>query len=74
MLRGPEGGIAVRHTGHVGLAKLVAAYVPWRVNTHRIRTSMWYPQLVGFTRSPILVFNFWKYVDIDLGAPTVATR
>ncbi|MBW8772686.1 MAG: L-threonylcarbamoyladenylate synthase, partial [Gemmatimonadetes bacterium] len=26
MLRGPEGGIAVRHTGHAGLAKLVAAY------------------------------------------------
>ena len=26
MLRGPEGGIAVRHTGHAGLAKLVAAF------------------------------------------------
>lgn len=26
MLRGPEGGIAVRHTGHAGLARLVAAY------------------------------------------------
>lgn len=26
MLRGPEGGVAVRHTGHAGLAKLVAAY------------------------------------------------
>ncbi|MEO6067168.1 MAG: L-threonylcarbamoyladenylate synthase [Gemmatimonadota bacterium] len=25
MLRGPEGGIAVRHTGHAGLARLVAA-------------------------------------------------
>jgi ABC-type transport system substrate-binding protein len=56
------------------MSKLVAAYLPWRVNTHRIRTSMWYPQLVGFTRSPLLVFNFWKYVDIDLGAPTVASR
>ena len=56
------------------MSKLVVAYVPWRVNTHRIRTSMWYPQVVGFTRSPILTFNFWKYVDIDLGAPTVASR
>ncbi len=26
MLRGPEGGIAVRHTGHAGLARLVATY------------------------------------------------
>lgn len=26
MLRGPEGGIAVRHTGHAGLARLVAAF------------------------------------------------
>src|SRR6185503_7162796 len=48
------------------MTKLVVSYVPWRVNTHRIRTSMWYPQLVGFTRSPLLSFNFWKYVDIDL--------
>ena len=56
------------------MTKLVVSYVPWRVNTHRIRTSMWYPQLVGFTRSPLLSFNFWKYVDIDLGAPTVASR
>ena len=56
------------------MTKLVVSYVPWRVNTHRIRTSMWYPQLVGFTRSPLLSFNFWKYVDIDPGAPTVASR
>ena len=26
MLRGPEGGVAVRHTGHPDLARLVAAY------------------------------------------------
>lgn len=26
MLRGPEGGVAVRHTGHADLARLVAAY------------------------------------------------
>ena len=26
LLRGPEGGIAVRHTGHGGLARLVAAF------------------------------------------------
>ena len=56
------------------MTKLVVSYVPWRVNTHRIRTSMWYPQLVGFTRSPILTFNFWKYVDIDLARAQTASR
>jgi ABC-type transport system substrate-binding protein len=53
------------------MAKLVVSYVPWRINTHRIRTSMWYPQLTGFVRSPMLSYNFWKYVDID---PSVAAR
>ena len=47
------------------MAKIVAAYVPWRINVHRIRTSMWHAPLVGFTRHPILTYNFWKYVDID---------
>jgi ABC-type transport system substrate-binding protein len=56
------------------MTKLVVSYVPWRINTHRIRTSMWYPQLVGFTRSPILTFNFWKYVDIDPAQAQLAQR
>jgi ABC-type transport system substrate-binding protein len=47
------------------MTKLVVSYVPWRINVHRIRTSMWYPQLVGFVRSPLLSYNFWKYVDIE---------
>jgi ABC-type transport system substrate-binding protein len=56
------------------MAKLVVSYVPWRMNVHRIRTSMWYPQLVGFARSPLLTFNFWKFVDIDLAQSRVASR
>jgi ABC-type transport system substrate-binding protein len=47
------------------MTKLVVAYAPWKVNTHRIRTDMWYPQVVGYRRSPILTYNFWKYIDID---------
>ncbi|HET9579639.1 MAG TPA: ABC transporter substrate-binding protein [Usitatibacter sp.] len=47
------------------LAKIVVAYVPWKINTHRIRTDMWYPQLYGYRRHPIMTYNFWKYVDID---------
>ena len=47
------------------MTKLVVAYAPWRVNTHRLRTDMWYPQVKGYKRSPILTYNFWKYIDIE---------
>jgi ABC-type transport system substrate-binding protein len=47
------------------MTKLVVAYVPWRVNTHRIRTDMWYSPLKGYRRSPMLTYNFWKYIDIE---------
>ena len=47
------------------MAKLVIAYVPWKINVHRIRTDMWYSQLFGFRRHPIMSFNFWEFVDID---------
>ena len=41
------------------------AYAPWKVNTNRIRTDMWYSPVVGYKRSPMLTYNFWKYVDIQ---------
>jgi len=47
------------------MARLVAVYVPWKVNTHRIRTDMWYPAVIGYRKSPIAQYNFWKYIDID---------
>ena len=47
------------------MARLVVAYVPWKINTHRIRTDLWYSQVVGYRRSPIITYNFWKYIDID---------
>jgi peptide/nickel transport system substrate-binding protein len=47
------------------MTKLVIAYAPWRVNTHRIRTDMWYPDVVGYRKNPILTYNFWKYIDIQ---------
>jgi len=56
------------------MTKLVVAYEPWRINVHRIRTSMWYPQLIGFTRSPLLTFNFWSFVDIDRSRGELASR
>jgi hypothetical protein len=48
------------------MAKLVAAYVPRKTNTHRIRTDMWYPQVVGYYRQLVASTNWWKYIDIDL--------
>ena len=49
------------------LARLVIAYAPWKINTNRIRTDMWYSPVIGYRRSPILTYNFWKYIDIDSG-------
>ncbi|HLX22575.1 MAG TPA: ABC transporter substrate-binding protein [Usitatibacter sp.] len=48
-----------------GMAKLMAAYAPWKVNTHRILTDMWYPQVVGYRRPGVMSNNFWRYIDID---------
>ena len=47
------------------LAKIVAAYVPWKVNVHRILTDMWYPWVIGYRRPPVIGNHFWKYMDID---------
>lgn len=48
------------------MARLVVAYAPAKMNTHRIITDMWYPHLIGFARPPIQSQNWWKYVDIDV--------
>ena len=47
------------------MAKIVAAFVPWKVNTHRIRTDLWYPHVVGYHRTLVASTNWWKYIDID---------
>jgi hypothetical protein len=26
---------------------------------------LWYPQVIGYRRSRILNYNFWKYIDVD---------
>ncbi len=56
------------------MTKLVVAYMPWRVNTHRIRTDLWYPQVVGYRRHPIMTYNFWKYIDVQNGSSQVVSR
>jgi ABC-type transport system substrate-binding protein len=47
------------------MAKIIVAYAPLKINTHRIITDMWFPQLLGYHR-PLLQGNpFWQYLDID---------
>jgi ABC-type transport system substrate-binding protein len=53
------------------LARLVVAYAPAKLQTHRLLTDMWYPWVLGYRRPPMLGNQFWKYVDIDLGRMAV---
>ena len=48
------------------MTRLVVAYAPWKVNTHRILTDMWYPWVIGYRRPAVQSNNFWKYLDMDL--------
>ena len=48
------------------MAKLVVAYAPWKINTHRIVTDMWYPWVIGYRRPLVQSQNFWRFIDIDL--------
>ena len=47
------------------LVKIMVAYMPYKFNSHRIRTDMMQPWLVGYRRHPVN-HAFWKYVDIDI--------
>ena len=44
--------------------KLVAAYTPWIPQTHRLRSELSQPWLIGYVRHPIMNAP-WLYVDID---------
>ena len=48
------------------MSKIVVSYAPWKINTHRIITDMWYPHVIGFRRPLVQTQNWWRYVDIDL--------
>ena len=50
------------------MAKLFAAYAPYKLNMHRIMTDMWYPYVYGFRRPLMQTQSWWKYADIDLEA------
>jgi len=46
-------------------ARLMVAYMPYKVHVHRYFTDLAHPWVVGYHRN-IFVREFWKYVDIDL--------
>jgi ABC-type transport system substrate-binding protein len=48
------------------MARLIVAYAPWKINTHRILTDLWYPYVIGYRRPLIEGGTFWRFVDIDL--------
>ncbi len=48
------------------MVKLIVAYAPWKLASHRVNTDLWYPYVVGYRRPQILTQNWWKYADIDL--------
>jgi ABC-type transport system substrate-binding protein len=47
------------------MAKLAIAYAPLKINTHRLRTDLWYPHVVGYRRPLLMSQNWWKYIDIE---------
>jgi len=47
------------------LARIMVAYMPYKLHAHRTFTDMTHPWVVGAKRN-IFVRDFWKYVDIDI--------
>jgi ABC-type transport system substrate-binding protein len=48
------------------MARLVTAYAPWKINTHRILTDMTYPYVIGFRRPQVQSQSWWRFVDVDV--------
>jgi len=53
------------------MARLIFAYMPIKVNTHRIHTDLWHPWVKGFRRPLVDGNSWWKYVDVDVAASPV---
>jgi ABC-type transport system substrate-binding protein len=46
-------------------AKLMVAYVPYKISGHRIATDLMHPWVIGYKRNPF-IREFWKFLDIDV--------
>ena len=47
-------------------ARILAAYVPYRLSGHRIVTDLAYSSVVGYRRAPFW-YDWWQYVDVVEG-------
>jgi ABC-type transport system substrate-binding protein len=56
------------------MARLVVAYAPIKINTHRILTDLWHPWVTGYRRPPVQSQSFWKYIDVDPARQAAAAR
>ena len=45
-------------------ARLMVAYMPYKVHVHRLFTDLTHPWVLGYHRN-IFVRSFWRYVDVD---------
>lgn len=48
------------------MARLMVVYAPWKINTHRILSDLYYPHVIGFRRPMVQTQSWWRFVDIDL--------
>ena len=48
------------------MARILAVYVPSKINTHRILTDLTYPYLIGFRRPAVQSQSWWRFVDVDV--------
>lgn len=44
--------------------RMAVAYMPYKVNVHRILTDIEQPSMTGFYR-PLFWLDFWQFIDID---------
>jgi ABC-type transport system substrate-binding protein len=65
---GPERLAAMRDA-----AKLLVAYMPYKVHAHRMATDIAAPELVGYLRHPFMA-EIWMFLDLRDAGATAATK
>jgi ABC-type transport system substrate-binding protein len=53
--------------------KLLIAYMPYKVSSHRIATDLTHPWVIGYRRNAF-VREFWKFIDVDAAAQRKALQ
>jgi ABC-type transport system substrate-binding protein len=53
--------------------KLLVAYMPYKITSHRIATDLMHAWVIGYRRNAF-VREFWKYIDIDAAAQQKALK